>query len=91
MQESPYWRQVPEDRHLSGECFMKTRLKSTRSAERRKVELAVKYSEQGSATGGGHRSQKKLRKQMEARFLPVYQAMPKATNKKKKGRRRTPA
>jgi hypothetical protein len=70
---------------------MKTpRLKHTRNAERRKVDLAIKYREQGKASGGGYISTKKARHALEARNLPLQQAprSPDAGKKQRRGRHR---
>jgi hypothetical protein len=51
---------------------MKTqRLKRTRSAEAKKLDLAIKYREQGEASGGGRGGVKKGRRALEARNLPL--------------------
>jgi hypothetical protein len=67
------------------------RLKSTRSAERRKVELAVKYREQGKASGGGRITAKKAAGRLEARNLPLQRAPkhPQAGHKQRHGRHKT--
>jgi hypothetical protein len=67
------------------------RLKSTRSAERRKVDLAVKYREQGKASGGGRITAKKAAGRMEARNLPLQRAPkhPQAGHKQRRGRHKT--
>jgi hypothetical protein len=70
---------------------MKTpRLKRTRSAERRKVDLAIKYREQGKASGGGYSNLKKGRHALEARNLPVQRKPrnPGAGKKQRAGRHR---
>jgi hypothetical protein len=67
------------------------RLKSTRSAERRKVDLAVKYREQGKASGGGRITAKKAAGGLEARNLPLQRAPkhPQAGHKQRRGRHKT--
>jgi hypothetical protein len=55
---------------------MKTpKLKNTRAAENRKIDLAVKYDRKGKATGGGALHPRKVRKTMEARNIPVKRAV----------------
>jgi hypothetical protein len=69
---------------------MKTaKLKTTRTAERRKVDLAIKYRDEGKATGGGRTGVKKIRRGMEARNLPLQKHTPKPSGKQKTGRRRS--
>jgi hypothetical protein len=67
------------------------RLKRTRSGERRKVDLAVKYREQGKATGGGRITAKKVAGRLEARNLPLQRApkRPQAGHKQRRGRHKT--
>jgi hypothetical protein len=70
---------------------MKTpRLKRTRSAEAKKLEPAVKYREQGKASGGGRVGVKKGRRALEARNLPLQRAPrnPAAGKKQRAGRHR---
>jgi hypothetical protein len=70
---------------------MKTpRLKRTRSAEHRKLDLAIKYREQGKASGGGYSGVKKGRRALEARNLPLQRAPrhPAAGKKQRPGRHR---
>jgi hypothetical protein len=66
-------------------------LKNTRSAERRKVDLAVKYRERGKATGGGRITAKKVAGRLEARNLPLQRAPkhPQAGHKQRRGRHKT--
>jgi hypothetical protein len=64
-------------------------LKSTRSAEKRKIDLAVKYQAQGKATGGGRTRIKKIRRKLEARNLPLTHPVAKPSGKQRKGRRRS--
>jgi hypothetical protein len=49
----------------------KGKLKNSRAAEARKIDLAVKYQSEGKATGGGRQHPRKVRKTMEARNVPV--------------------
>jgi hypothetical protein len=67
------------------------RLKSNRNTERRKVELAVKYRDQGKATGGGRITAKKVAGRLEARNLPTQRAPkhPQAGHKQRRGRHRS--
>jgi hypothetical protein len=67
------------------------RIKHNRSTERRKIELAVKYREQGKATGGGRITAKKVAGRLEARNLPLQRAPkhPQAGHKQRRGRRRS--
>jgi hypothetical protein len=66
---------------------MKTpRLKRTRTAERRKADFAIKYREQGKASGGGYTNLKKGRHALEARDLPL-QHKPRNSGAGKKQRR----
>jgi hypothetical protein len=64
------------------------RLKQNRTAERRKITLAVKYREQGKATGGGRITAKKAAGRLEARNLPLQRAPkhPQAGHKHRRGR-----
>lgn len=65
------------------------RLKRSKSSEQRKVTLAIKYREQGSATGGGRTKQpKKARRALEARNIPLAKPRSKAGVKQRAGRRR---
>ena len=66
------------------------RLKSNRRAEARKIALAVKYADRGAATGGGRVNPKKIRRKMEARFIPLLQRLSKPSRKQKRGRRHPP-
>jgi hypothetical protein len=68
----------------------KRRLKLTRLAEARKIDLAEKYSARGVATGGGRTGTKKIRRTLEARFVPIAERPAKRSKKAKKGRRRSP-
>ena len=66
------------------------RLKRTRRAKAKKLDLAVKYREQGKASGGGRGGVKKGRHALEARNLPVQRAPrnPAAGKKQRPGRHR---
>jgi len=66
------------------------RLKSSRKAETRKVDLAIKYARRGSATGGGRIGAKKLRRNIEARSVPMFQRPGAPRKKMKTGRRHVP-
>jgi hypothetical protein len=69
---------------------MKTaKLKNTRGAESRKIDLAVKYRDEGKATGGGMISPKKARRRIEARNLPVQPKPANPSTKQRAGRRRS--
>jgi hypothetical protein len=69
---------------------MKTpKLKRTRTAETKKIDLAIKYRDQGKASGGGTVNPKRVRKGLEARNLPLTQAKPKPSGKSRSGRRRS--
>lgn len=68
----------------------KTGLKSSREAESRKVDLAVKYAEEGVASGGGHVNPKKVRHSIEARYLPIFERIPTPSRKAKHGRHHVP-
>jgi hypothetical protein len=66
-----------------------TRLKKTRGAETKKIDLAIKYRDEGKATGGGRVGVKKARRALEARDLPVQRKPAKPSNKQRPGRRRS--
>jgi hypothetical protein len=69
---------------------MKTqKLKRTRSAENKKIDLAIKYQDQGKATGGGTVNLKRIRRKLEARNLPLAHATPKPSGKMRRGRHRS--
>lgn len=69
---------------------MKTpKLKRTRTAENKKIDLAIKYRDEGKASGGGMVNPKRVRKTLEARNIPVTQAKPNPSGKARAGRRRS--
>jgi hypothetical protein len=65
------------------------KLKRSRAAEAKKIDLAEKYREQGKETGGGRMSIKKVRKTLEARNLPLTHRTPRPSGKQRSGRRRS--
>jgi hypothetical protein len=65
------------------------KLKKTRSAEKKKIDLAVKFQKEGKATGGGRIGPKKVRRSLEARNLPLQRKPAKPSNKQRAGRRRS--
>jgi hypothetical protein len=48
------------------------RLKASRQSEKKKIDLAIKYADQGKATGGGHINPKRARRKLEARNVPMF-------------------
>ena len=67
------------------------RLKANRRTEQRKIDLAVKYHEQGKASGGGRITAKKAAGRLEARNLPLQRTPkhPQAGHKQRRGRHRS--
>jgi hypothetical protein len=79
------------DVFVAGKVMVKkTRLKSRRKTEARKIDLAVNYEERGVATGGGRIGIKKVRRTLEARYIPTVQRVPTPSKKKKQGRHHPP-